>query len=383
MTTSRSRSWTDLAAACSIGAGLVHAAAAGTHGGDLSLVRLFALTAALQGGAGIAVLVSPSRRNLLGGAALNVAALGAWVLSRTAGLPRIDSLADVQPVGTQDLAAALLAGVAVLAAVLALRPTASTVGARNVRWLSALAVVPAVVGMAAPHAHDASHDHDHGHQPEAAASASASTGDDGTATHGHDGDEPRGSAADHLLAGADLSHATDAELAAAVELVEVTRAALDPAATSEAVVTTADAEAAGYVWIGDGRRRGGFQHYINPQLLADGHELDPDRIEALVFENTERGPVLVSAMYLLDPGATMADVPDVAGDLTQWHDHQNLCWDATGTRLAGVSLDGETCRPSGTLRATPPMLHVWLDDHDCGPFAGVEGHGAACEDHDH
>ena len=73
----------------------------------------------------------------------------------------------------------------------------------------------------------------------------------------------------------------------------------------------------------------------------------------------------------------MADVPDVAGELTVWHDHQNLCWDRSGLRLAGLFLNGR-CFPGGTLRATPPMLHVWLGDHPCGPFAGIEGHGGGC-----
>jgi hypothetical protein len=32
----------------------------------------------------------------------------------------------------------------------------------------------------------------------------------------------------------------------------------------------------------------------------------------------------------------------------------------------------------------PPMLHVWITDHPCGPFAGLEGHGGSCvQDHDH
>lgn len=151
-----------------------------------------------------------------------------------------------------------------------------------------------------------------------------------------------------------------------------------------AVTTTADAEAQGYVWIGDGRRPGGFQHYVSPRLMADGRVLDPAHIEALVFENAAGGPVLVSAMYILEPGTTMADVPDVAGQLTVWHDHQNLCWDATGTRLAGISTDGVTCRPGGELRGTSPMLHVWLTDQDCGPFAGIEGHGSTdCSQHEH
>jgi hypothetical protein len=100
-----------------------------------------------------------------------------------------------------------------------------------------------------------------------------------------------------------------------------------------------------------------------------------------VFENTADGPVLVSAMYLLDRGTTMDDVPDVAGPLTVWHDHQNLCWDATGQRLAGVLVDG-TCRPGGTFQGTSPMLHVWLTDQECGPFTGIEGHGEGCA-HEH
>ncbi len=120
--------------------------------------------------------------------------------------------------------------------------------------------------------------------------------------------------------------------------------------------------------------------------MSDGAELDPTRIESLVFENTAEGPMLVSAMYILETGTTMAEVPEVAGDLTAWHDHQNLCWDESGTRLAGVSADGKTCRPAGELRVTPPMLHVWLSDNACGPFAGIEGHGADggdCASHGH
>lgn len=87
---------------------------------------------------------------------------------------------------------------------------------------------------------------------------------------------------------------------------------------------------------------------------------------------------VMSAMYILSPGTTMADVPDIAGELTVWHDHQNLCWDASGTRLAGIVIDG-TCRPGGTFRGTSPMIHAWLEDTPCGPFSGIEGHGGGCE----
>jgi hypothetical protein len=41
------------------------------------------------------------------------------------------------------------------------------------------------------------------------------------------------------------------------------------------------------------------------------------------------------------------------------------------------------CRPGGTFRATSPMMHVWLTDPPCGPFAGVEGHGTEDCGHTH
>jgi hypothetical protein len=134
--------------------------------------------------------------------------------------------------------------------------------------------------------------------------------------------------------------------------------------------------AAGYRSIGDGLVTP-YDHFINPEYLRDGRELDPERVESIVLERTPTGWQVASAMYILEDGKTMADVPDVAGELTAWHDHQNLCWDRSGLRLAGLYLNGR-CVPGGTLRATPPMLHVWLADHPCGPFAGIEGHGGGC-----
>jgi hypothetical protein len=251
----------------------------------------------------------------------------------------------------------------------------------------ALVLVPAFVGVVAPHEHDEGHTHDTSGGVEAASHEHAeddehADGEDAAHTHAAPSEAPSeevaGLAADPRLAGADTSHATEAQLTAAIELVDGTRAG-----TSVQLTTTAAAEAAGYVWIGDGRRVGGFQHYVNRDLMRDGKILDSDAVESLVFENTASGPVLVSAMYLLEPGATMADVPDVAGDLTVWHDHQNLCWDETGQRLAGVVVNG-VCRPGGVQRGTTPMLHVWLADHQCGPFAGIEGHGnAECGAHEH
>lgn len=350
-----------LAAAGAVGAGLVHAAAAGSHAGDDALVRLFAAVAVVQVMLGLGLLLRSSTRLLVGVVLANGASVGAWVLSRTIGLGPVASLAEREPVGAQDVAATVLAGLAVLAAVAAVATPAS----RRTRlpafggWVPALVLLPVLVGVTAEHSRGPSHDHDHA----GVATLVAGGG------HGHASGAPTsGLAANPVFVGADTSHASNDELAVAKELIDATRSAVAAGFTGEA-----DVLAAGYRSIGDGRRVGSFEHFVNPAYLGDGRELDPGRIESLVFERTSDGKRLVSAMYILGPGKTMADVPELAGELTTWHDHQNLCWDESTGQLAGLVVNGR-CVPGGTFRATPPMLHVWLEDHECGPFAGVEAH---------
>ena len=126
---------------------------------------------------------------------------------------------------------------------------------------------------------------------------------------------------------------------------------------------------------------GAFEHFVNSAYMTDGRELDPHAIESIVLERLPDGKKVASAMYILNAGRTLADAPDIAGTLTPWHDHQNLCWDDAG-HVVGVLVNG-TCRPSGTFRGTAPMMHVWLENTPCGPFAGIEGHGGAGCDHTH
>ncbi len=165
---------------------------------------------------------------------------------------------------------------------------------------------------------------------------------------------------------------TPAQRDAARRLIDETTSGMSEYPDVESVM------AAGYVSIGDGIT--GFEHFIHPGFMTDGVDLDPDRIESIVARvNPDGSRDIVSAMYLLAPGSTMDDVPDIAGPLTVWHDHQDLCWD--GIRVVGrVGSDG-SC-PRGEFRGTAPMMHVWLVPHPCGPFAGLEGHGGSCA-HDH
>jgi len=104
-------------------------------------------------------------------------------------------------------------------------------------------------------------------------------------------------------------------------------------------------------------------HYVNPAYMQDGRILDPEHVESLLYENTLHGQVLVAAMYSLeDPDAAP---PDVAGQLTPWHRHDDLCFTPSG-EVVGAAPD---C-PTGTATYyTPWMLHVWLVPNRYGRFA--------------
>jgi len=371
-----------LAGAASAGAALVHAAAAGTHNGDSQLTWLFALTALVQIGWGAwaaSIALRPDRggSRLLGvaGVVLGAVALGAWVLSRTRGLPVIDALSEREDVGLQDGLAALLGGASALLAAASLRRhrAAPRPLARPAPLVAAVALLAlAIPGVAAPHTHGPSHEHDGGHGDDHAdASEHADPGD--ASSHGHGDGAGHG---DH--AGGPVISLTDprvspAERDRAQRLIDDTIDGMARFSTVESV------QAAGYVTIGDGVT--GWEHFINVGYIADGVELESDRIESIVFKVHPDGTrQLASAMYILDFGKTMDDVPEVAGELTTWHDHQNLCWN--GVRVVATTDATGTC-PRGVFRGTSPMLHVWMIPHRCGPFAGIEGrHGSGCG-HDH
>lgn len=361
----RPTAWLRVSACASAGAGLVHAAAAGSHNGETSVAWLFVITAVLQLGWAVLVVGRPWMLLVAAGAVLNGACAIAWVLSRTVGLA--GPLAAVEGVGTPDVIAAVLAVAACVTAlvVLARDPSVPARLEAPVLVVSVVAILALVMpAMAASHTHD-DHDHDEvavaTRDPATAHShADASAGDDTT---------PMVSLADARL--------TEAQRARAVSLLVTTRAALLARFPDRASV-----EAAGYVWIGDGRHVGGYEHFVQLEYMTDGRELDPDHIESIVLQRQADGTEsVVTAMYILERGKTMADVPEVAGTLTTWHDHQNLCWDGNG-KLAGIVVNGQ-CRPGGTFRATPPMIHVWLTDPPCGPFSGVDGHGTKDCGHAH
>lgn len=358
-----------VAALASSGAGAIHAAAIGAHSDHHQAVLTFTVVAAAQIGFGVVALMHPRRLFAFALAAANVAFFAAWLLAKTNGISFIDGLEQVEPVQLADGIAAALATIAVLAAVVAL-----VSGLRSIHvWhstlamsaaLTALVAVPGMVA-AGSHTHAAGSAASHTHGTVAATAGAA----DPTAGHTHASSAIASKPYDPTkpidLGG--VPGVTPEQQARAENLIAITLIRLpqfsDPA----------KAVAAGFRSIGDAVT--GDEHYINLDYFHDGRVLDPDHPESLVYEpDGAGGKKLVAAMFMLETGQTLADVPDVGGKLTQWHIHNNLCF-TTSAIVAGITAPGGSCPAPLVKGPDTPMIHVWIRPHPCGPFAALEGIG--------
>jgi hypothetical protein len=370
-----------VAAVSSVGAGAVHAAAAGMHAEHVGLTRAFVVLAALQLASGLVALVRPSRWAAVAVAAVNGAASTAWLVTRLVDISWVAGLEVREAPQVADTLCAGLGAVAVAGAVAALlvgwQPGA---GAR----LAPLALVVAAVtvpGMLLATSHDHGHDgesvagdeHGHGGTGEPLTAARVGT-DDHVDNHGDDHDEaipvarPFDPALPIDLGG--VPGVTPEQQARAENLVAVTLAGLPRWADHRV------AEAAGFRSIGDGGT--GHEHFIQWDWINDDVALDPAFPESLVYEPQPDGTGrLVSAMYMLPATVGLDEVPDIGGRLMQWHIHDNLCF-TTGDapRVAALTNADGAC-PTGLEKAPPaPMIHVWIVPNPCGPFAALEGVGA-------
>ena len=163
---------------------------------------------------------------------------------------------------------------------------------------------------------------------------------------------------------------TPAEQARAEQLVRATLKDIPRFASPAA------AEAAGYRTIGDAST--GDEHYVNWSFVNDGKILDPQKPESLVYEWRNGKKAVVAAMYMLPFGSHFTDIPDVGGDLTQWHVHRDLCLtnDPVQKVVSSLTSIDAKCPPGTEKAGDTPMLHVWIVPNPCGPFAALEGIGA-------
>jgi hypothetical protein len=347
--------WLAVAGGASLGAGAIHAAAIGVHSEHRQAVIAFTVVAALQLAVGAATLARSGRVLIALGGLANAGAFAGWLLAKTSGISFIDGLEAAEPVQTADGIAAGLAVVALLAAAALLRLgrarlLASPLLTGGTAVLVAALAVPGMLA-AGTHAHDEGAD-GHGHEGAVVAEVAAVP------------PKPYDPTLPIDLSGVD--GVTPQQQARAENLLAVTILRLPQFADPAAV------EAMGFVSIGDGFL--GHEHYLNAANMRDDKLLDPDFPESLVFDTSVTPKKLVAAMYMLNEGDTLDDVPELGGKLTQWHVHDNLCF--SGPRVAGLTDATGSCAPGLTKGAATPMIHVWIEPHRCGPFAALEGVGA-------
>ena len=105
-----------------------------------------------------------------------------------------------------------------------------------------------------------------------------------------------------------------------------------------------------------------FQNKANANAI-----LDPNRPQALVSAQTKHGLQLIGAMYQMPRTGQWG--PDPGGPLTQWHQHEGICFSPFGFEFS-FETPFWTCAVGSTSITTPPMLHVWIVDNGKeGPFA--------------
>ena len=392
------------AGVASLGAGAIHAAAAGVHSEHRQAVITFVFVAAFQLGWGALSLVRSGRLIALAGIAGNTAAFAGWLMAKNGGIGFVDGLEASESAQFADTVAAVLAGAAAVLAVVALErlirhgaPRAlSPMGSYSLALSGALVAAISLPAMVSAGSHTHAGGHAHGAEAVTVAGGDGSAvAADGHTDDGHANDAGATPAAgatdttvhtDHGPAAAvapvaydptkpidlgGVSGVTPEQQARAENLVAITLARL-PKFADPAV-----AESLGWHSIGDGIT--GHEHYVNWSLLDDGRILDPDFPESLVYEVRNGQKTLVSAMFMLAPGATLDTAPDIGGALTQWHIHDNLCF-AIGpngaARVIGLTDGSGNCRVGQKSDNPVPMIHVWITAHPCGPFAALEGVGA-------
>jgi hypothetical protein len=141
---------------------------------------------------------------------------------------------------------------------------------------------------------------------------------------------------------------------------------------------TAYAEEQGYFDFGVPTPNG-YWHYINPSFFNDGHLLDPEFPESLVYKQMPDGSrKLEAAMFFLDFPTTMETIPEELEWWPGWHQHPELCTGPDG-RFSGLTKPDGTC-DRGEPGVGPPMIHVWIVDTECGHrFTGLGVGGNMCD----
>lgn len=147
----------------------------------------------------------------------------------------------------------------------------------------------------------------------------------------------------------------------------------------------------GFESIGDGIT--GEEHVLHWDWINDDVVLDPTQPESLVYkvDRATGTKTLEAAMFIFPEQYTLENPHPIESPLVQSHIHDNLCFTAPpAPKVAGLTNAEGGCRPGLTKFHPNSMIHVWIRQNDCGPFAALLGIGAGTTasgqrncDHDH
>jgi hypothetical protein len=360
------------------GAAVIHVAMVPAHAAEsVPLAVAFALAGWAQALLAVAVVAGHQERARTAIVVLTAGSIGAWALSRTAGLPVGHEPWSPEAVGAIDL---LCVGLEIVTLALAV----GRVPLRVPAWVGPAGLVVVALStsaaLASPsateHAHGGADDDIHVHTNDEGLLAAAQP-DDGSATDadgGHSHDDA--SSAQSSTSAAEDVPGQDESLvshhhgepcttpATAAQQLSADELASDTVAELTRFAALGDAEAAGFVPITPAPAP--LVHYGNKEWMVDGRTLDPSRPESLIYAfDKQGGSYLVGAMFMAEPGETG---PQVGGCLTQWHDHTNVCLGRSGGMVGVVDENGD-CPAGSVNRTTGEMLHVWDIPLAGGPFS--------------
>ena len=357
-------------AVLSAGTGAIHLAMLPSHWGESVAEGIgFALTGWLQLVLAAVLLTRPSRALLWLVAALNGAAIAAWAVSRTAGLPFGAHAGHSESAGFVDITCVAFEAVLVVACVaLALRPR---IGARHARAgmafagiasLGVLALTTSVLASPAARNHAAN---SHG-DTAAGGNTSAAGG------HNHRGSAAGVTPADDkgfsLLSNGQHDHTMALHVLDGPTKAEHERQLAITREVARQTPTVAAALAAGYSRVGP-YFPGIGAHFMRPYgpatTIPDGVVDDTDLRNPfmLIFDGTNPTARIAGFMYY---SVSPVEPAGFVGRNDTWHYHENICFKASADGIdVPYGLDNSAtpaqCAKVGgnILPRTGYMLHVW------------------------
>jgi hypothetical protein len=359
-----------LLAVLSGAAGVIHLAMVPSHWSSSPVEGIgFSITGWAQIVIAVMLLVSPSRGLLRVTMLVNVLAIGAWMISRTWGLPFGEHSGQPHAAQFIDL---VCVGIETALVVLAAWWLEHPEFGRNWhgRALAVFAIVPiavvalATAALASPSARNHAHESHAGHIDVLAASTDGVTGHVHTASGATATASSSSNIVDvngHHVQGVKAQDVA-AELQPDVPLDAPTRALLAQQLVAARDVamrypTVADAVRAGYHLVGGGFGPGSGAHYIK---FSGFGTFDPANPPTLIYDGISPTSQVVGLMYL-GGGATAPE--GFAGPNDHWHRHSNVCLRGTDSLFpADSDVTATQCAAAGGrfMAITTWMVHAWV-----------------------